>query len=70
MSIKNAIYLCRLFYTDDDPDKIIQIRFKLHKYMGSSNCPPTSLQCKRILGAQKLVHVRIVDFMTEKDWRE
>ena len=43
-----------------------------------SNAPrknDSSLQCKRILGGQKFVHIRIVvaaifDFMTEEDWRE
>ena len=35
----------------------------------------SSLQCRRILGGRKLVHVRIIvaaifDFMTEVDWEE
>ena len=34
-----------------------------------------SLQCRRVLGGRKLIHVRIVvatifDFMTEEDWGE
>ena len=35
VSTKKAIYFCGLFYIDIDPDKIIEIRFKLHKYKGS-----------------------------------